>query len=141
MPRRLLAGYKGESFDLWAPDLGPTTLGATPRLSFRGYKPRARGKGLKNSVFFEVMRTGAMTRRPCLATHRALLFGMSPERPIHERFGAHSCCRTGLANQGPHFVFPCGESPDAAYPLGVLSSSRSIGMLDGSSTNTSIFSY
>ena len=116
--------YKGESFDLWAPDTGTYYAWANPaQLLPHLQEKRLRGGRGKNSPFseFNVAHLADARTLPCMqpriafrdvtnrTNQRTLIAALVPPEVV-------------ITNKGPYLLWPRGELRDQAYLLGILSS-------------------
>jgi hypothetical protein len=121
--------FKGESFDIWAPDTGEYYAWANPeKITEHLQKKRSRAAKSSNSPFFEFSSNGKLNARlndkntlPCMTPRIAF-------RDITNRTNRRTVIvslvpsTVLLVNTAPYLLWPRGDEKDQAYLLGVLSS-------------------
>jgi len=117
--------YKGESFDLWAPDTGTYYAWADPRADVLPYlqEKRLRSGRNKNSPFSEFDPKWLCNPRTLPCKHARIAF-RDVSRSTDSRTVRVALVppEVFITNKGPYLLWPRGDVRDEAYLLGVLSS-------------------
>lgn len=116
--------FKGASFDLWTPDTGEYYAYADPAIAkARIQAKREWGHRSKNSVFSEFPSVWVedIDTLPCNFPRIAF---RDVSRATDTRTLRTALVPPGIfiTNKGPYFLWPKGDSKDAAFLLGVMSS-------------------
>lgn len=114
--------FKGESFDLWAPDTGTYYGWADPDVLLPHLQAK-RERATSRSAFaeFEDSWRQDPDTLPCLAP-RVAFRDISRATDTRTIRAALLPGRVFLTNKAPYFLWPRGDESDEAYLLGVLSS-------------------
>lgn len=117
--------FKGESFDIWAPDTGEYYAFADPDVVIPWlYEKRLRsGRTRRDSVHSEFSPSYRQDKKTLACHHARIAFRDGTNR-LNERTVV-ACLlppKLFLSNVGPYFLWPRGTPQDHAYLLGVLTS-------------------
>jgi len=118
--------YKGESFDIWQPDAGPSSYyaWADPKVVLPELlATQKRGARSKASPFseFDPKQIGKPELLPCQFP-RIAFRDITRATDTRTMRSALVLPKVFLTNKAPYFLFPRGDATDVAYLLGVLSS-------------------
>ncbi len=123
-PKGFWPVFKGESFDLWAPDAGTYYAWADPRdLLPHLQEKRARGRSNAKSPFseFPARWIEDPNSLPCLRP-RIAIRDVTRSTDTRTLRAALVPPEVFITNKGPYLLWPRGDVHDEAYLLGVLSS-------------------
>ena len=118
--------FKGESFDIWEPDRGPTTYYAwadpKPAMDWIYGKRLRAGKSARDSAHGEFP-LAYLQRRDTLACHGPRIACRDVTRSTDSRTvrAALLPANVFITNKGPYLLWPRGDERDKAFLLGVLS--------------------